>query len=299
VAYKLDPGCPVDDEVRRVAAELLEKAVERLRTEPEPAVADVHTARTSLKKVRSLLRLVRAEVGDNRWRHVDRRIGDCGRALSALRDADVGAATFDDLSPALAGAVDADTVARVRSALAGDAAEARARARDHSTSGAVADDLGCIMVAVDGWYIRDRGFAIVAAGIERQYRLGRAALAALAAQPDDEELHDLRKRAKDLWYHLLLVGPVWPPVTEVLADQAHHLSNLLGDDHDLAVLRETLTGRHQVTAGEGGEALIEVIDARRAVIQAEARTMAARLFADKPRAHTARLGHWWAAAAGR
>ncbi len=298
MAYVLDPTRPVADEVRRTAVELLEKAVEHLRAEPEPSVKDVHQARTSLKKLRSLLRLVRAELGEERWRDLDRRLRDSGRALSALRDADVGTATFDALAPSLAGTVDGGTVARVASALAADAADARARARDQSTAGAVAQDLAATLSAAHCWLIGARGFSALGPGLGRQYRLGRSAYAAIGRRPDDEELHDLRKRAKDLWYHLLLLGPVWPPVTEVLAREAHHLSDLLGDDHDLAVLRETLAGRHWGTAGEGGPALMEAIGSRRSSIQAEARRSAARLYADKPGPWVARLDAWWATAAG-
>ncbi len=293
MAYRLDPTLPVGDEVRRVAGEQLEKAVGRLRTEPEPAVADVHAARTSLKKTRSLLRLVRSELGDRTWRGIDIGLRDCGRDLSALRDADVGTATFDALAVELVGIVDVGTMARVTSVLADDAASARARARDSSTAGIVADDLAATLHHTHCWHIRDRGFAALERGVERQYRLGRSALASLGKSPDDEELHDLRKRSKDLWYHLLLLGPAWAPVTEVLAEQAHHLSNLLGDDHDLAVLHETLTVRHRRVACEGETALVAAIDEKRSAIQAEARAAAARLFADKPGPWVARLRTWW------
>lgn len=50
-------------------------------------------------------------------------------------------------------------------------------------------------------------------------------------------LHELRKRTKDLLYELELLCCVWPEMIGPLVEQAHHLTDLLGDDHDLAVLR--------------------------------------------------------------
>ena len=51
-------------------------------------------------------------------------------------------------------------------------------------------------------------------------------------------MHEWRKRVKDLWYHCLLLQDAWKPVMSALADEAHELSDRLGDDHDLAVLLE-------------------------------------------------------------
>ena len=51
-----------------------------------------------------------------------------------------------------------------------------------------------------------------------------------------ESLHEWRKRVKHLWYHHTLLRSLWPPVMEVTGDEAHALSDHLGDDHDLAVL---------------------------------------------------------------
>ena len=54
--------------------------------------------------------------------------------------------------------------------------------------------------------------------------------------------HDWRKRAKDVWYQLRLLQDTWPDVMKAMAGQASQLSDLLGDDHDLAVLSTKLEG---------------------------------------------------------
>ena len=63
-------------------------------------------------------------------------------------------------------------------------------------------------------------------------------LAAAADDPTVEDLHEWRKQAKYLWNQLQVLEPLWPAVMEELANQAHELGRLLGDDHALAVLRE-------------------------------------------------------------
>ena len=60
------------------------------------------------------------------------------------------------------------------------------------------------------------------------------------------DLHDWRKRVKDLWYHERLLAPTCGPTVRGHAKELDRLSDLLGDDHDLALLRHELTRRaHQ------------------------------------------------------
>ena len=101
--------------------------------------------------------------------------------------------------------------------------------------------------------------------------------------PEVERLHEWRKRVKDLWYHHTLLRALWPPVMQAVGDEAHELSDRLGDDHDLAMLldwaREHCRGAGGARGGRGG--------APRA-LQAEALALGARLYADKPTAFVRR-----------
>ena len=54
------------------------------------------------------------------------------------------------------------------------------------------------------------GWEALAPGVRRQYGRGADALASLGDAPTDEQLHEWRKRAKDLWYHLRLLRDLWP-----------------------------------------------------------------------------------------
>lgn len=290
MAYRFDPTQPIGDEVRRIAAEQLGSAIAHLRAEPAPVTEDIHKARTSLKKLRSLLRLVRGELGSTSWRELDDRLRDAGRALSGRRDADVVIATFASLSSRVVHRVDPGTLDDVKAALTHD----RTGGGDSSTeAAAVADDLAAMRLAVDDWVIGDRGFKTVAPAVGRLHRQGRRALEDLGASPEDEQLHELRKRVKDLWYQLRLLHATWPPVTKVLGAEAGDLSDTLGDHHDLAVLRSVLCDRHVHVMADAAGPLIDAIDEERLRLERHARRLAARLYADKPKAWTPRLHRWW------
>lgn len=76
--------------------------------------------------------------------------------------------------------------------------------------------------------------------------------------------------------------------------EAHLLSDLLGDDHDLAVLRTSLLEPSQtLVAPPASDDLLPVLDRRRAGLQKAAVTQARRLYADKPGPYVGRMAEQW------
>ena len=90
--------------------------------------------------------------------------------------------------------------------------------------------------AVEDWGSTKSGWKFLAPGLERTYKRGRARFSDVRRDPSPENVHEWRKRVKDLWYHLRLLRDSWPEVLGAVSDQAHELSDLLGDHHDLSVL---------------------------------------------------------------
>ncbi len=81
-----------------------------------------------------------------------------------------------------------------------------------------------------------------------------------------------------------------------LADHAHYLSDHLGDDHDLALLRETVQRRSAAFADPADKRhLLEEIDQRRGELQFAAISLGERIYAEKPKRFTKRLEKRWEA----
>lgn len=104
---------------------------------------------------------------------------------------------------------------------------------------------------------------------------------------------DMRKRAKDLWYELRLLSGSWPVPLKATVDEAHRLSELLGDHHDLAVLREDLRERN--LGAEETQALSAAIDRHQAELAAGAISLGRRLYAERPQDFERRLRRYWEA----
>ena len=127
------------------------------------------------------------------------------------------------------------------------------------------------------WPQLEDSFAAIADGLVGAYRAGRK-------RPAD--LHEWRKRVKEHWYHVQLLRNVWPEMLKPYAEVLSTLSHILGDHHDLHVLRERLAKMPAVT---------KAIDARLAQLEAEADAIGARVYAEKPAAWLARMRKYWSA----
>jgi CHAD domain-containing protein len=283
--YRLEPEERVPEGVARVAYGRIDHALDELRgqTDSSPEEA-VHSARKDMKKLRALLRLVRAEIGDETYRSESAAFRDAGRELAGLRDADVMIGTLESLG------LPPEEVGPLRQGLEAHKIRTAAGGRAQAAAGAI-EMLTAARERVPDWPLETDGFGAFEDGLRRIYRQGRRNMRTARKDPTAEHLHEWRKRTKDLWYHLALLEEAWPPVMSTLADEAHELSDRLGDDHDLAVLLAWANEHGNAEPIEAG------VNERRQRLQGEAFAYGARLYADKPGAFVRRIESWWQASA--
>jgi CHAD domain-containing protein len=292
-SFRFTPGEPVPEEVRRVARGRIDHALDELRGKSDSTREEaVHEARKDMKKLRALLRLVRGELGDRVYARENACFRDTARELAGVRDADVMLATLGDLEQRYGELPEASR--RLRPALV--AHRFRASAGSLKPAAKVAlETLAEARERVAEWPLEADGFDAFEEGLWRVYRQGRRDLRAARTLPSAEHMHEWRKRVKDLWYHLALLQDSWRPVLSALAEEAHELSDRLGDDHDLAVLRDW-ADRH-ASSLNGADPVLRgfdvIVESRRGELQAEAFAYGERLYADKPSVFAGRLAGWW------
>ena len=290
--FRLHP----DDEtaaegVRRIARGQIELASGRLEGGGDDVAEAVHEARKSFKRMRAVVRLARDPLGDDVYRSENHAFRDTGRELSAARDAQVLRETLDDLTKRYGKEIADDTFAGLRESLDADAQAAHERiAADAGAVEEVRAGLDAARDRVATWPLpEDEGASMLAPGFERIYKRGRGAFKAARQDPTDENLHELRKRAKDLWHAAQVLRPASPRRMKRLARRSHQLSDLLGDDHDLAVLLDAARERYR-TLGRGELALLRgLVSRRRARLQRAALACGRRVYGPKPRVWARRI----------
>ena len=287
-SYELKGDEELGAGLKRVAAGRAEKALERLREEEDRAKA-VHGARKDLKKLRTVLRLVKDELPSALYKEEGQRYRDAGRALSAARDATVRLETLELLAEA-GGELPVEAIEAWRAILERDREAADNVAVDE---GASVELLEAGLTSIRQWPPAGDSWRRIGASVERTYRRGRRGMRAPPVDPRQDNLHRRRKRAKALRYELTLLAPAWKGPLEALADEAHRLTELLGDHHDLALLREDL---HERRLGEEEtRALAAAISERQQQLAVAAFDLGHRLYAERPKAFEHRLRRYWQA----
>ena len=282
--FRLRSAEPLDDGVRRAARGRVDDAVDHLEGRMrEDGSTAVHEARKSLKRARALVRLGRDALGDEAYRRENAAYRAAGRRLAAARDAEVVVQTLDGVTERYADELrpDADTALHERLEREREAARAALEDDGDERDGTVASlEQGRARIAT--WELAD-DIAPLARGLRRIYRRGRRRMRDARKDPSVEALHEWRKRVKDLWHAYELLRPARPKQMKRCAKEVHRLADLLGEDHDLAVLR----------ARARRPDLRAVIDRRRGELQDEAFALGERVYARKPGAVARRVKKRW------
>jgi CHAD domain-containing protein len=266
------------EQVDRATAHLTAKRI---------ADRDVHQARKCIKKARATLRLLREALANADYRRINEALRDAARPLGARRDA---AILIEVLQRVVNSKKDPDLRAsaealrrslrrELRDVERSPAALANCRSKLHAESARIAQ----LRLPSHAWPVLGRG-------LKRTYARGRDACALARGERTDECLHEWRKQAKYLWHQLQLLQPLRPHAIGRRADQAHRLSNYLGDDHDLAVLRGKVFDHPGRSTASG---LLAAIDKRRRKLQKQALKLGERLYKEKPGQFRDRLQGYW------
>ncbi len=283
MAYRLDARETLPQGIRRIVREQLDGAVDGLRAATgDERDGAVHDARKRLKKSRAVLRLVRDEVGSKTYERENQALRDVGRSLSASRDAAVLVEAVDGLGKHVPLA--RRSLAPLRGVLEQRRRETAGRALDDGALAIAADEIQEVCARVEGWRMSRDGFSALEDGLRRTYRRGSERFTEARDDPTDERMHEARKRVKDLWYHARILRPVWPGPMDQIVDATDELGDRFGEDHDLAVLADTVRElvREGADGGAGETALI-LIDNRRTELRSEVWPLGRRVYADKPK----------------
>ena len=300
MSLELERDEPISEGVRRIVCERIDMALETL-TRSARAVSDdaVHEARKRFKEIRGVLRLVRDELGGKIFRRENRTFRDAARPLSVLRDAKALIDSLDALIAHFKERVKPKAFAKFRRVLIERRREARKQVLQKDRAVVrIVRRIRSARKRVERWPLERKGWKAVDGGLQRVYSQGMRAMNEARSEPSDETLHEWRKRTKDLRYGLELLQAAWPETMKLLAEQTHHLTDLLGDDHDLAVLRTVAQQELKDEPFDEAELLPALIDERRIVLQQEAIDLGLKLFEEDDEEFVARLKGYWKAARG-
>ncbi len=255
----------------------------------KPNLDSIHSARKEIKKLRALLRLIRSEIGKKAFK---KEVADLRKAAAHLappRDAHVKVQTLEKLSHSAK-----ISSRQLRALLKRECRRELNRFKKRNHAKSVMRVLRKVPERFAELPLKSRGWSAIAPGVKMSYRRARQARIAAHGNPSAENFHRWRKRVKDLACYIQLLEPIWPEQMAATSEELERLGELLGDEHDLHVLRQAALKKSVYRDAKAEvDALLSLIDQRRLELRHAALAMSARLLDESASAFCQRLHRYW------
>jgi len=202
----------------------------------------IHNTRRNIKKIRAAWRLIRFDLKEGDFENKNQFYRDEARRLSDLRDATALLETLQHLKKHYGSVVSEEAFAGLETWLHEERSElAESGEGRPPILGVVAENLRTKSAEINQFELpKDDWREGVVEGLRRVYRRGFRGSQINAANGAREEMHEWRKRAKYLRYHLEILQGVWPELFGTWASEMHRLTDQLGEYNNLAVLQQKL-----------------------------------------------------------
>jgi CHAD domain-containing protein len=304
--FRLQAGEPLGDGLKRLSLDSLESAVSGFYDGEEAFGMAVHQARKTTKQLRALLRLVRSEVGEKAYRFESAEMSGISAMISAVRSSAVRVESVAVLRDLYGSFLAPDTFAELSERL--QSVHARQESRVMEDPVLVANVVDRFERAHDrysswptdetsrevyGRGIRD-SYEAIGSGLTETFRKGRHQMVAAYQSPSPARFHQWRKRVKNFWYQMEILTPLWPEVVLGMAITLDRIGALLGQDHDLADLLETVSSRIDLCPNPVERSLLKALaEQRRSDLETASRILGRRIYAETAKSLNTRFEAFW------
>jgi CHAD domain-containing protein len=256
MSFRLSIKESVSEGLKRLVLGEIDSAAKQLDSvnQRDPGRA-IHAARVSIKKIRSVIRLVRHDLG-HAFKKRDRRLRDLGRELAAIRDSAALVNTIDSLSVGAGGSSAKKAGLVLRRQLMKQKRRIEHASGTRRTMAKVADTLRAFGEKVEARPLDSLGFAAVARGLCNGFGAAREAMNAAIHRPSAQNYHQWRKRVKNHWYDLQLVERYWNDAMRTRARTLSELQARLGDYHDLTLFQIRLKSMRAKAENSGDTSIL-------------------------------------------
>jgi hypothetical protein len=277
--------------LKRVVKKEFRQAAREL-TDHASAEDSVHEARKNVKKIRAAVQLLGSKMDTGR---TEKHLRRAGRLLSPVRDADAVIETTGRLCSDGRRRLSRHTCATLAAALK----KKKARVTDSAERGDMErhvlqslERARRSILPLDWGSLR---FADFVSELRREYKRARKAMGKARKTRRDDDFHTWRKQIKAVWYALRLLEKR-VAVGRQLAG-LERLETLLGDDHNLVVLRAQIAAADRRTQEEvAASGVEELAERQQQALRRRALIAGKQLFRGAPKQFEKRLRRMWSAA---
>ena len=293
MGFRLKSGQAISSEVRRIVLKQLDLATSELKKIGDPESDEaIHDARRRVKKIRAVLRLVRPVLDKTYRTGLDPDLRRVSRMLAPVADGQGVIDTLNVLARRYRKALPRRAVAALRADLIERERRIDATADAHHVLQKATRALRAQRSQIKQWKLRAEGFSAIAPGLKESVRRARHAMNAAWTHPTPRHFHAWRRYVKDHWFHVRLLEAHCGNHLIPIQRRLEALDGLLGEYHNLVLLREVLIDDSALSPGDRAHCLRVVAKYQRALRQ-HAQILGIRTYSEKPRRFVQRVKRLW------
>ncbi len=295
MSYLLENNETLSFGLKRIALELIDKSVFNLAKGNGSFSEDVHDTRKNFKKIRTVQRLIRTNIGEESYQLENSFYRDAGRMLSDLRDSTVLIYTFNKLLKNSKLEMSNFDFSVFKNFLIEKHKTIRiAKSKKSAVINSLSTDLLLARSRVFDWPLSGDKFKLIKKNLQRIYEQGQKYMFTVLSEAIKENVHEWRKRVKDLWYSMRILSNLWPEIMSPLVILLGKLSDTLGDANDLFLLKQRIiSNQSKFKDDQHTRELINFIDRRIIDLLREARSIGRKVYSEDSKYFVGRMQNYF------
>jgi len=295
MAYCLENSETLSFGLKRIVLELIDNSVFNFAKGNGSFNEDVHEIRKNFKKIRTVYRLIRSDLGGKSFQIENSFYGDSSRMLSDLRDSTVLIYTFEKLLKNSELEMSNFDFSIFRNFLFEKHKNISASKHKKSqVMNSLSTDLLLARSRVFDWPISGDNFKVIKKNLQWIYEQGQISMYAVFTEAIKENVHEWRKRVKDLWYSMRILNNLWPEIMNPLVTLLGKLSDILGDTNDLFLLKERIiTNQSKFKDIQHTRELLNFIDRRIIDLLRDARLIGRKIYSEDSKYFVGRMQNYF------
>jgi CHAD domain-containing protein len=295
MSYLLENNETLSFGLKRITLELIDKSVFNLAKGNGSFNEDIHDTRKNFKKVRTVQRLIRSNIGEESFQIENSFYRGAGRTLSDLRDSTVLIYTFDKLLKNSELEMSNFDFSVFKNFLIEKHKTIRiAKSKKSAVINSLSTDLLLARSRVFDWPLSGDDFKLIKRNLQRIYEQGQNYMYAVFSEAVKENVHEWRKRVKDLWYAMRILSNLWPEIMSPLVILLGKLSDTLGDANDLFLLKERIiSNQSKFKDDQHTRELINFIDRRIIDLLRDARSIGRKIYSEDSKYFVGRMQNYF------
>jgi CHAD domain-containing protein len=236
-----------EKEILRFIEVQIDQAIQGLNEVDDDLDKALFELRKGCKRIRAVLKLIRGEIGEKRYRQENHRFRDLARPFAELRDAKVFILTLDQIQESVEATLSSGAFEQIAQAFESYYHDSLKRfSQTQKFPDLSLKILKKAQSRLVKWKNKNEGASGIVPGLKQTYRQSRKCFKQVQETCSMERLHEWRKQTKYLWYQLSYLHSSIDEQSWAFYLKFQILAKLLGQEHDLAIMHQAIEQRRVV-----------------------------------------------------